>query len=476
MFLNTFKTDTNFIPYINTGTIYDILTGKFKSSTDNRWVLDGGLSPCAGISGRGNLFKSSLAGSLLSRAMIAHPEAHAIVYDSELNVSGVDRYDEIGPRGCNVSDRITFTTPLDYNLTSFYEEFLNLVNERIKHKKDFMVDSPFRNPRDGKPYKVWIPAFVLIDSFSRARSSKSDKKTEEKAVDDSSQQTAAMEDGGVKTRIMNDIVTRSAKAGIYVIMTAHIGDKIDMNSYMPTPKQMQYMKQSDKLKNVGSAFTFLTTTLTQMLRAQVLQDSNKNCLYSTEFSSPTEISEVDAILVRCKNNASGLTCPFIMSQFQGLLDAVTNLNILRSHNNFGLEVKGNNTSFSTILTPNQSFSRNTVRDFTDSHYEVSRALELLSQLCFIQTFWNTWNLPPFIRMDVRDMAELLTTSKTLSMNRVLNSTGVWSTSKQERERMTIMDVLMFLDKEFGNSKKSYSKISPVQPEIKKPEMVTEEQL
>ena len=68
---------------------------------------------------------------------------------------------------------------------------------------------------------------------------------------------------------------------------------------------MQYMKQSDKLKNVGSNFTFLTTALIQTLKASVLQDSNKECLYPTQFSTDMEVNRVDTAMVRCKNNAAG---------------------------------------------------------------------------------------------------------------------------------------------------------------------------
>ena len=44
--------------YINTGTLFDMATGKFRSGINNTWVLDGGLSSCLGITGRAQTYKS----------------------------------------------------------------------------------------------------------------------------------------------------------------------------------------------------------------------------------------------------------------------------------------------------------------------------------------------------------------------------------------------------------------------------------
>lgn len=60
-------------------------------------------------------------------------------------------------------------------------------------------------------------------------------------------------------------------------------------------------------------------------------------------------------------------------------------------------------------------------------------------------------MPDYIAMPPLKMAELLSNSQKLSIDRVLQSTGVWSTSKQERERLTIMDILQILDSESKSS-------------------------
>ena len=446
--LNIFKRSTNetaFVPYINTGTLFDIATGKFKCGVNSTQILDGGISSCMGISGRAQTYKSGIAGSLVANAMLVHPEAYAFIFDSENTISGPERYSDFTPLDKPVHDRIAFYNSTTTNLTDFYDKIKQIADEKLANKKDYIVESPFKGI-DGKPIKTWIPTFVLIDSFSRARSNKGDDQFDKNNVDDSAMNTFYLYDGGVKSRIMNDLPTRAAKAGIYVILTAHVGDKMDLDPYSPTPKQLQFMKNNDRMKNVGSNFEFLTTALLQTNKATVLQDSNKHCLYPTVNSTDSEVNQVDTTLVRCKNNSACVQIPYVLSQNQGILKDVTNFQLLRNCKNFGMTVKGNNQSFSPLLLPDVTVTRNNLRDTFDSNYRAARAIELTAQLCFIQQFWSTYRMPEYVHTPIEKFAELLTHNEKMSVDRVLESTSVWSTSKQERERLSIMDVLEFLTK------------------------------
>ena len=443
MLLDVIRKDVTPVFYMNTGTLFDYYTGAFRPGMNNTWVLDGGLSQALGIMGRGQTYKSGIAGSLLANAMLVHPDSQAFVYETEGTINSEARYNDFVPRDTPVSDRILFKNTTTGSLTDFYEDFNKLVEEKIKHKKDYIVESPFLNPKTGKPFNTWVPTFVLIDSFSRASVTKGDEALNDNAIDDSALNTLYMLNGNAKTKIMSDLPAKASKAGIFTILTAHVGDQIAMNSFMPPAKQMQYMKQSDKLKNVGSNFTFLTTALIQTLKASVLQDSNKECLYPTQFSTDMEVKRVDTAMVRCKNNAAGNQLPFILSQYQGILNSVTNFNYLRDHKDFGLIPSGNR-GFAPLLMKDKVVGRKNLRETADADYKLRRALELIAQLCFIQNCWSTWNLPEYVRMPVEHFAELLDKSEKCSVDRVLNSTGVWSTSKQERERMTLMDILQFL--------------------------------
>lgn len=440
------KNEPSFIPYVNTGTIFDMSTGKFRAGVGNTYPLDGGLSSCMGICGRAQTYKSGIAGSLLANAMLVHPEAYALVFDSENTISGPERYDDFTPIDKPISDRIGFYNSTTTNLTEFYDLIKRTAAEKLAHQKDYMIESPFIDTNTGKPMRAWIPTFVLIDSFSRARSNKGDDQFDKNNVDDSAMNTFYLYDGGVKSRIMNDLPTRAAKVGIYVIMTAHVGDKMDLDPYSPTPKQLQFMKNNDRMKNVGSNFEFLTTALMQTNKATVLQDSNKHCLYPDANSTDGEVNQVDTTMVRCKNNNAGALVPYVLSQTQGILKDVTNFQFLRNCKNYGMIAEGNNQKFTPLLTKDVTLTRHNLRKVTAANYRESRALELTMQLCFVQNFWSTFRMPEYVHVPVEKFAEDLTRSEQAVIDRVLESTGSWSTSKTERERLTILDVLNLLYK------------------------------
>lgn len=433
-----------FAPYINTGTMLDLGTGRFRHGADGTWILDGGLSHCFGISGRAQTYKSGAAGSFFAQALLNHPDAEGLVYETENAIAGPDRYDDFVPLDKPVSSRISFVNSVEYNLTDFYEFFDKLVEEKIKHKKDYIVESPFVDPATNKPIKIWLPTFVLIDSYSRARSYKGDKQYDENTVDDVSMNTIWLSEGNIKTRIMYDLPNKARKAGFYVILTVHVGEKRDLDPRARTPKQLQYMKHTDKMKNAGASFEFLATTLLQTIKAEVLETKLKQCMYPTTHSNAVEVNRVETMMVRGKNNCSGNMFPFVVSQYQGILNAVTNFQFLRDNNNYGLNMTGNNVNFSTVLSPDVSLTRTNIRKITDEDYKVTRGLELLAQLCFIQTLWSTWRMPEYINARPEDLAEKLSNSTSCTIDRVLNSTGVWSTSKQDRERLTIMDILQLI--------------------------------
>src|SRR5574344_4517 len=450
MSLLDINNDAPMRPYINTGTLFDLATGDYRLGMKNDYILDGGLSTCLGITGRPQTYKSGIAGSLIARALTIHPEAEAFVYDTEGSVArGEDRYNDFVQKP--VSDRINFFNTTNMSGTDFYQAFKDICDNKQKLRKDYLVESPFINLKTRKPYKVFIPTFVLVDSFSMMTGDATGDAYTKNDIDSTGLNTLFLKDGMFKTRIMRDLPIRASKIGVYGILTAHIGDKIELDPYSPTPKQMQYMKGNDRVKNVGSGFNFLTTGMLQTTKAEVMTDSNKSCLYPNKHSNNTDVNLVTTMAVRAKNNGAGNLVPYVFSQVQGLLSGVTDFQFLRDHKNYGLTAKGNNQQFyrqfSPYLYPDANLTRNNLRDTLAENYRINRALELTAQLCFIQNVWSTFRLPEVVNTPIDKFAELLTHNEKGMVDRILESTGVWSTSKQERERLTIIDTLHLLTSE-----------------------------
>lgn len=445
MLLDFLKTPVVPFHLVNTGTILDIATGNFVQVPNQPWILEGGLSQIFGITGRGQTYKSNLAGSFLARAMEIHKDATAYIFETEGTISGAEFYDRFVDEP--VSDRIAFRNNTIDDLTSFSANIQKIVDIKKQNKNDLMVDGPFIDPETGKPQKIWVPTFVLIDSYSRASCTKADNAIDDNDIDSSSLNTWYVVNGNAKTKFLSNLNRLGPTYGIYAILTAHVGDKINLDA-KPTRKEMQYMAQNDKLKNVGSNFTFLTSCMMQTIRAGVRTNSSNGTefplnpdLKKNSKSSNVEVNEIETRIIRSKNNVSGLSISYLVSQYQGILDSVTNFEFLRTNDYYGLNVKGNKTSFSPKLLPDTNFTKTVLRKDSHDKYELKRALEILAQLSYVQNNWNLDSLPEYMTTPIDEVAELLSQCEKSLASRILNSTGVWSTSKMERERFTIIDIL-----------------------------------
>lgn len=448
MLLGELKGDIQFTPYINTGTMFDLSTGKFIPGIDGKWYLNGGLGLATAITGRAQTYKSGVAGSLLARALSNYPGTESLVYETEFTIPDETRYDDFVDE--TVSPRIIFHNRATMDLGDFFEYIKKIGEIKLKNKKDLVKDTPFLNMETGKAQRAWLPTFVMCDSWSKAGSSKEDDSYTKNRVDDSATNMLYMNEGGVKTKIMRAIPTLAHKYGMRFIMTGHVGTKTDLDPYNKSPKQLQYMKGNDKIKNVGSEFEFLTTTLMQVTGTTVLMSSDKKgSLYPYLDSPINEVNEVSGVVVRCKNNAAGIVNPLVVSQYQGLLDAVTNFHFCRKHDDFGLLSSGK-VHYSTIFEPAKKLTRTTIRDLTNKDYELCRALEIIAQLCYIKNYWPSFVYAiPDMKIDIPAIAEKLTTSKSIKVSDILNSTGVWCFADQKkgsREYLSVWDILERLNK------------------------------
>lgn len=150
------------------------------------------------------------------------------------------------------------------------------------------------------------------------------------SVEDSKQNMTAMYDGKVKRSLMRMFSHWSYKYGMYFLMTAHVDDQYDLDPRKPSQKQLQWMKQSDRLKSVGSQFEFLTNILLQCVSpTPILDSSKKEAEYPNGSGTNVDINEVNLRLLRCKTNAAGTTIPLVMSQTLGILGDLSNYHYMK---------------------------------------------------------------------------------------------------------------------------------------------------
>lgn len=444
--------DALYLPYLNTGTMVDVITGAFVPGTDNHRILNGGLAATNGVMGKPQVFKSTLANGLIVNVLARYPRSECYINDTEFSLGNKQRIlgmvnlhqDDQTQRELllkEMEDRLIITNPTEHDLETFIEVVKKIAEEKFKHKKDYTVQIPLLDRHTGKPQQMFVPTFVGIDSWSKGRVRSALEVLEKNLASSSDTNTVFMKEGLAKTKIMGLIPTLAVKAGIYFTLTAHVGDKIDMSGgYGPPAKDLQYMKQGEKAKGVGSDFMFLVSNLIEARSASVLVDADKECEYPlvTGITAPNEMSSVTMILTRCKNNNAGAQFTPVMSQSNGLETALTDYHYLRKNDYFGLS--GNKQHHQPKLYPDVTLSRRTATTKL-MDYKTARAVELLAQLCYVQHSWTMRDETAPFSMTPEELTDALVARSGYAMDDILNSRGWWTYGEHPRSYLSLFDVL-----------------------------------
>lgn len=466
--------DAPYLPYLNSGTMCDIITGSFVPGEDQHYILNGGLAATNGVMGKPQVFKSTLANGLLINVLARYPGTECYINDTEFSLGDKRRilemttllHDDPISRALLLDDldkRLVITNPTEHDLETFMEMVKKLVEEKIKHRKDYTVEIPLLDPNTGKKQIMLIPTLVGIDSWSKGRVKSALEMLEKNSASSSDTNTVFMKEGLAKTKIMGLIPTLAVKAGLYFMFTAHVGDKIDMSgSYGPPAKDLQYMKQGEKAKGVGSDFMFLVSNLLEARSATVLIDGDKECEYpfASGITAPNEMSTITTILTRCKNNNAGTQFQPVMSQSRGLETELTNYHYLRRNEYFGL--LGNKQNHQPALCPDVTLGR-TKATAKLMDYKTSRAVELLAQLCYVQNSWTVRDATASYRMTPQELTDALVKRSGYAMDDILNSRGWWTYGDHPRSYLSLFDVLEIAS---GNYKPKLLSVAPPATKVK----------
>lgn len=442
--------DANYALYLNTGTLFDLMTGQFLPGIDHHSLLNGGLSTTNAFTGRPQVFKSTTALAMAIMCMARYPGSEMFINDTEFSLGDKLRlarmsdfylYDPVRRMQHleDLGNRMVITNPSEDDLESFTETIKQIYLEKIGHIKDYLVETPFLNMSTMQREVMMIPTFVVVDSWSRGTVKAVMEVLDKNAASSSDTNTVFMRDSLAKNKILMQLAAIATKASIYFVCTAHVGDKIDMGGFLPSPKELQYSKQSDKIKSVGSQFNFLMSNLVNISSPKVLMDSNKQCEYplSSGMTGPTEMSRTIMTLQRCKNHPSGATLTSVLSQTNGYEAALTNYDYLREMKLFGMGT--NNRSLRPCLYPDSVLMRTTATEKLKD-YKTSRAVEILAQLCYVQNNWSIEDTSVPYHITPEKLAEELTKSGA-SRDALLETRSWWSYGDQEREYLSLYDIL-----------------------------------
>ena len=432
--------DSAFHPYLNTNTLFDIQTGVFVPGSHGGMILNGGLGLTNSVMGRPQMFKSTVMFSFIMRVLSYYPESISITDDTEDSLKK-DRIVKFSPYNDNHNDlyeRNIIQTPVDTTAEEFFEKIKKTAEEKLKHKSDYLVESPILDPRTNSPLMMLIPTLINYDSWSAMISSSAQNIYDTKQIGSSDTNIVYMRDANVKKMMISQIPTLAARAGMYFSLSAHVGEKYELNPYAQSPKTLQYMRTSDKPKGVGNDFNFLISNSLDMRSVKVLLDGDKECQYPLNNSGgEMELNEVIGVLCRCKNNMSGTLLPMVVSQANGVLGDLSNYHYLKENKYFGFT--GSPQNHKLQLT-NCNINRNTIREkLLDP--KITRAIEILAQLLYIQSNWMPSRVVDF-SMSPEVLTEKLIGCDGPNVNDILESRGWWTYDKKNKQPyMSLFDIL-----------------------------------
>lgn len=469
MSIRRFQADTDhdtakYRPYINTGGPLDLVNGKFVPTVNGTYALSGGAGLTTAFIATANKFKSSLQNSSAVNALARFPDSQLFIFDTEYAAidktrlsSMSDLYtDEPEKREAHIKDlneRINIydpTTDVGASLDAWFDFMKEIRDDKVKHYKEYEVETEILDIDTGKPYRMMLPTFVGIDSWTQATVKQMNIRNDEFTADTetSKQRTIFMEEGLKKAQLMNQLPSICAKGGMNAFMTGHLGKKISMDG-KPVAKDMMHMTQDETVKAMGPKFYFLMSSIFKISQTQALFDKADRKLSeypSGNHVSGFELQELTVTATRLKNAPSGGQTQLVSSQRFGIMNGLSYYNYLRNNKYYGL---GSPNKVRNPFLGELNIGRTKIFDLSQE-YKNKRALELTYQLFMIQSSWTLIGQPVDYTIPIEQFVEKLHNSS-VAVDDILNSRGWWTYNgaKVDRDFMTLPDIINIIS---GNYK------------------------
>lgn len=397
MFSSQFKKPT-FRPAINLGALLDIPTGKYEQGKHGEMIMNGGLSSLTGIASRPNNFKTALAIYMLAAARRAMPGCSAIAYDTEGTLNGTTRLDALSKAMPEIShidwendEQYMFTDLSRYSGDEFFTLFRTVVGEKTKNEKLYMRTSPFIGI-DGENKKMLYPSIGLIDSFSKFIISEIQETYEKHAIGSAKLNTTDMSNGKAKKQLFNQLPQICAKTGTYAILTAHVGDVINMEMFPTDKRNLTGMKRDTVILGVSGGFYSLPNNVWDIIGNKPLLNKDKMPVYpldnATAMAGDSDLRQIELKNLRGKSGISDIPFIILFSQTEGMLPALSEFHYCKDRD-YGFN--GNQQNYQLALVPDINLSRTTIRAKLDATPALRRATEIQSEMLQLIEF-QRWSL------------------------------------------------------------------------------------
>lgn len=376
-------------PYLNLGCLFDIPTGRYHAGKHGEMIMNGGLAYFTGIGGRGNMFKSVLAHFMILRSLARYATSTASVYDTETSLTVERLYQlalslsEIAGVDLEEAGRLLITDNTVVSGNAWFAQFREMVAAKRKDPKAYMGTLPFID-KDGKNLMGMRPSLSELDSLSMFTTDNIEAIYEKNEIGAAAGNTDSLRAAGAKNQMLMQIPTLTGSSGTYLVATAHVGDKHQLDQYAPNPKKLSFMAQGSTFKNVPEKFTLLTNNLYYCLKLQLHQNASTKgpewpANPDDDLKGDTDLQLLTVQNLRAKAGPTGMPFEIVISQREGVLVGLTEFNYIKTFERYGLG--GHDRSYYLELVPDVAMQRTTVRGKIRDNVKVQRALEITSEMC-----------------------------------------------------------------------------------------------
>lgn len=434
-------------PMLNIGCLFDIPTGRYYTGQYGESILNGGIAHLTGIGGRGNTFKSTIMFFMILRALDRYSRAIGHIYDTEMSLT-LERLHELclvemktlAGLDLEESSRISITDQTVYNGTEWWDLIRSSTADRKKETKADMGVTPFLD-RENKPLSYLVPFLTGLDSLSLFTPATVEKMQDENDIGESGRNTESLRRGGAKSQMLMELPSVAARSGIYMLMSAHMGDEFNLDTHNTPQKKLTFLKNKVKFKNTPENFTFLMNNCWYCISATVLLGDDKKPVYPRDkddaLKGDTDLMLVNICNLRNKSGPTGMPFDIVVSQGDGVHVGLTEFNYIKQ-SRFGLE--GNLQNYQLSLVPDINLSRTTIRRKIDENPKIKRALEITSEMAQMTNLWH--DLPSDLLCTPKELYEDLK-AKGYDWDILLSTRGYWvyDNDKQEVPFLSTMDLL-----------------------------------
>jgi hypothetical protein len=395
---------------INVGAGMDIPTGNYLPGIHGESILNGGLGMITGIVAFGNMFKTTMMRHMSLTAMARACLDVMNTYDTEVNTH-LDRLrelalniEEFGGEDIIHEGKWVVTDKTIHTGDEWFDILKDYLILKKKNADKMSIVTPFLDTKTNQLQKIVKPSITEVDSLSEFITSDVVKMQDENSLGESGANTMAMRQGLQKSRFLMEIPGLAGGAMNYTLLTAHVGETINMNPMAPVTKQLTFLKQGFKIKGVPAKFTFVTNNCWFALKASVLVNQNTKAPEFPRDSEDNNAGDTDLFCVsicqlRGKSGPTGIILDIVVSQEDGVLPSLTEFYLIKEHDRYGLE--GNDRNYNLALLPDVKLSRTVVRGKIDENALLRRALNITSEMCQMKLYWR--NVPEHLKCTPKEL-------------------------------------------------------------------------